>query len=207
MLCLHVLTGADFPARTTGIRIYRSRVDEDGLGGTELYAGREDALVRWYGRFWRRFWYEQFTGQPSLVPMDPEPSPDRVEVLALLEHLTPLAAKLVSQAEELVRLTGRRPLPIQSLQALHQNENRARQAIVALSLQSPATASLAVALVRDTHNDDGQGLTDMAQSRLASYRRWQKRLLLVASSFRSFNNPQGVVASTQGRPLSMVRSA
>ena len=207
MLCLHVLTGADFPARTTGIRIYRSRVDEDGLGGTELYAGREDALVRWYGRFWRRFWYEQFTGQPSLVPMDPEPSPDRVEVLALLEHLTPLAAKLVSQAEELVRLTGKRPLPIQSLQASHQNENRARQAIVALSLQSPATASLAVALVRDTHNDDGQGLTDMAQSRLASYRRWQKRLLLVASSFRSFNNPQGVVASTQGRPLSMVRSA
>ena len=207
MLCLHVLTGADFPARTTGIRIYRSRVDEDGLGGTELYAGREDALVRWYGRFWRRFWYEQFTGRPSLVPMDPEPSPDRVEVLALLEHLTPLAAKLVSQAEELVRLTGKRPLPIQSLQASHQNENRARQAIVALSLQSPATASLAVALVRDTHNDDGQGLTDMAQSRLASYRRWQKRLLLVASSFRSFNNPQGVVASTQGRPLSMVRSA
>lgn len=207
MLCLHVLTGADFPARTTGIRIYRSRVDEDGLGGTELYAGREDALVRWYGRFWRRFWYEQFTGRPSLVPMDPDPSPDRMEALALLEHLTPLATRLVSQAEELVRLTGRRPLPIQRIQELHQHENSARQAIVALSLQSPATASLAVALVRDTHNDDGQGLTDMAQSRLASYRRWQKRLLLVASSFRSFNNPQGVVASTQGRPLSMVRSA
>ncbi|MCS6319398.1 MAG: glycosyltransferase family 9 protein [Nitrospira sp.] len=207
MLCLHVLTGAEFPARTPGIRIYRSRVDEDGLGGTELYAGREDALVRWYGRFWRRFWFEQFTGRPSLVPMDPEPSPDRVEVLALLEHLIPLATKLVSQAEELVRLTAKQPLPIQRIQELHQHENRARQALVALSLQSPATASLAVALVRDTHNDDGQGLTDMAQSRLASYRRWQKRLLLVASSFRSFNNPQGVVVSTQGRPLSMVRSA
>lgn len=207
MLCLHVLTGADFPARTTGIRIYRSRVDEDGLGGTELYAGREDALVRWYGRFWRRFWFEQFTRWPSLVPMEPEASPDHVEVLALLKHLIPLATKLVSQAEELVRLTARRPLPIQNIQELHQHENRARQAIVALSLQSPATASLAVALVRDTHNDDGQGLTDMAQSRLASYRRWQKRLLLVASSFHSFNNTQVIVASTQVRSLSMVRSA
>ncbi len=206
-LCLHVLTGAAFPHTTTGVRIYRSRIDEDGLGSTELYAGREDPLVSWYGRFWRRFWFEQFTGRSSQVPMDPEPSPDWTEALALLDHLTPLATRLVSRAEELVRLTTRRPLPISALQQMQLDESRERQTVVALSLQSPATASLAVALVRDTHNDDGSELTGMAQSRLATYRRWHGRLRTVAACFRSFKTPQGLAPHVKSQAIPMARSA
>ena len=190
-LCLHVLNGGAFPEKLTGIKIYRSRVDEDGLGSTELHAGREDPTVSWYGRFWRRFWFEQFTGRPSLVPMVSEPPPDWKESMALLDRLMPLAARLVSRAEELVRLTARRPLPISTLQQMQLEESGERQTVVALSLQSPATASLAVALVRDTHNDDGHGLTGMAECRLATYRRWRKRLHTVAAGFRSFNTAQG----------------
>jgi hypothetical protein len=206
-LCLHVLTGAAFPRSITGARIYRSRADEDGLGSTELHAGREDPLVDWYGRFWRRFWFKEFTGHASQVPYHPEPSPDRSDALAVMEHLTPLAKKLVSSAEELVRLTGRRPLPVSALQQMQRQESAERQQIVALSMESPATASLAVAMVRDTHNDDGTELTGLAQSRLATYRRWHKRLHAVATAFRAFNSAQGLDRRGQPRPLPVVRSA
>ena len=206
-LCVHVLTGAAFPRSFAGARIYRSRADEDGLGSTELYAGQEDPQVDWYGRFWRRFWFEEFTGRASQVPCIPEPPPDWTEALAVLEHLAPLAKKLVSKAEELVRLTTRRPLPIAALQQMQREESAERQTVLTLSLQSPATASLAVAMVRDTHNDDESELTGLAQSRLATYRRWQKRLRAVATSFRSFNTARGPVHREKPRPLPMARSA
>lgn len=206
-LCMHVLTGAAFPQSITGARIYRSRADEDGLGSTELCAGREDPLVEWYGRFWRRFWFEEFTGRPSQVPAHTEPSPDRADALRLLEHLTPLAQQLIAKAEELVRLTTRRPLPVIALQQLQRLETAERQQIVALSMQSPATASLAVAMVRDTHNDEGSELTALAQSRLATYRRWQQRLHAVAARFRAVNEARGTIRRGASRALPMARSA
>ena len=206
-LCLHVVTGDAFPRATTGARIYRSRVDEDGLGSSELYAGREDLTASWYGRFWRRFWFEQFTGCASQVPVQADVPPDLTEVLTLLDHLTPLAAGLVSTAEELVRLTTRRPLPIRALQEMQGREGRARQKVVGLSMQSPATASLAVALVRDTHNDEGSELTGMAQARLATYRRWQKRLHTIATYFRSLQKPHSLTDRGRSRILPMAQSA
>ena len=124
-----------------------------------------------------------------------------------MEHLTPLAKKLVSNAEELVRLTTRRPLPVSALQQMQRHETAERQQIVALSMHSPATASLAVAMVRDTHTDDGSELTDLAQSRLATYRRWHKRLHAVATAFRVLNTAQGLVRRGQPRRLPMARSA
>jgi len=206
-LCLHVLTGAVFPGSITGARIYRSRADEDGLGSTELQAGRENSVVDWYGRFWRRFWFEEFTGRASQVPEHPEPSPDWSDALRVMEHLTPLAKKLVSNAEELARLTARRPLPVSTLQQMQRHEATERQQIVALSMQSPATASLAVAMVRDTHNDDGSDLTGLAQSRLATYRRWHRRLHAVATAFRAFQTAQGLGRRERLRALPMARSA
>ena len=206
-LCVHVLTGAAFPGSITGARIYRSRVDEDGLGGTELYAGREDPLVEWYGRFWRRFWFEEFTGQASQAHSNPEPPPDWEDALAVLEHLTPLAKKLVSKAEELVRLTTRRPLPVAALQQLQRDETTERQQILALSMQASATASLAVAMVRDTHNDDGSELTGLAQARLVTYRRWQKRLHAVEAYFRSMKTSPNHLQRGRARALPMARSA
>ncbi|MBA5868774.1 MAG: hypothetical protein GDA68_02030 [Nitrospira sp. CR2.1] len=205
-LCRYVLTGAEFPRSITGARVYRSRADEDGLGSTELYAGREDPLVDWYGRFWRRFWFEEFTGRTSRVPVHDDPPPDLAEALVMLEHLAPLAKRLVSKAEELVRLTTRRPLPIAALQHLQREENAERHTIVALSMQARAAASLAVAMVRDTHNDDESELTGLAQSRLATYRRWHTRLHRVATSFRSFSVGQGLVRRGRSRPLHMARS-
>ncbi len=201
-LCAHVLTGATFPGTVTGARIYQARVDEDGLGSARLHAGREDPLVGWYGGFWRRFWFEQFTGRSSRVPNNEELPPDWNEASVLLDRLAPLAAMLLSKAREMVRLSKQAPLPVSALQHLQQRDSAERRQIVALSMQSPATASLAVALLRDIHNDDGTELTSMALSRLATYQRWQSRLNLVSRYFTSLRS-----AHDRVRVLPMARSA
>jgi ADP-heptose:LPS heptosyltransferase len=186
-LCDHVLTGAAFPAVTTGIKIYRSRIDEDGLGGVHLCAGHEDALIDWYGRFWRRFWFEQFTGRPSRIPPHEEGPPDCHDALRILQEVAPLAAALVAHTQEMIRLTSRHPLPVSALQDLQRSEQSVRRQAVALSMQSPSTASLAVSLVRDAHNDDGIDISTIVQSRLATYQRWQARLGDVLRQFRVFH--------------------
>lgn len=201
-LCGHVLTGAALPRMTTGVKIYRSRIDEDGLGSAQLCTGQEDPLISWYGRFWRRFWYEQFTGVSSRIPPHEEGPPDWADALQLLQRLTPLAVTLVAHAREMVRLTKQYPLPVTALQQLQLRERADRQQAVALSLQSPSTASLAVALLRDTHNDDGNELATMVQSRLATYQRWQSRLEEIVRQFRSLRNTYG-----NARAIPMARSA
>lgn len=200
-LCLHVLTGALFPRSTTGVRIYRSCADDDGLGNVELVAGQEDPTVSWYGRFWRRYWFEEFTGRPSRIPAATALPPDFTEARSMLERLTPLAATVVATAEELARLTARRPLPVRALQEAQAREVKARQHIVALSMQMPATASLAVALVRDTHNDEGSEVGEMAQTRLATYRRWRTRLQTVASHLRALHSPSSTAHPEARRAL------
>lgn len=206
-LCLHVMTGAEFPRSTTGVRIYRSRVDEDGLGSALLCTGREDPTVLWYGQFWRRFWFKEFTALSSQAPEIDDVPPDLDEASVLLDLLTPLAASLVSQAGDLVRLTRQHPLPVGTLQQMQLHERADRQQVIALSMQGPATASLAVALLRDTHSDDGHDLIAMAQSRLATYQRWQSRLHRVSAYFRSLQRPNILMNHGRPRPIPMARSA
>ncbi len=201
-LCAHVLYGAEFPEATTGIRIYGSRIDEDWLGSARLLAGRGDATVEWYGRFWRRFWFEQFTGTASRISPCEEGPQDYDEALLCFDRLAPLARALVSYAQDMVRLTKQHPLPVSALQQLQLRERADRQQAVTLSLQSPSTASLAVALLRDTHNDDGKELTAMMLARLATYQRWQGRLKQVITYFHSL--PNGRVRS---QAIPMARSA
>ncbi|MEP7153977.1 MAG: glycosyltransferase family 9 protein, partial [Nitrospira sp.] len=201
-LCTHVLTGIAFPQATTGIKIYGSRIDEDGLGSVQLLAGREDPTIDWYGRFWRRFWFEQFTGVSSQIQPYEEGPQDYDEASLFFERLTPLAVTLVSYAKDMVRLTKQHPLPVTALQQVQFREHADRQQAVALSLQSPATASLAVALLRDTHNDDGNELTAMVQARLATYQRWQARLNQVITYFHSYRKGR-----VRLRAIPMARSA
>jgi hypothetical protein len=115
--------------------------------------------------------------------------------------LIPLAAGLVSKSEgngAINRHDGRcRSVPYSRLQ-LEENK-AASDHCGAQSSNSPATASLAVALVRDTHNDDSNELTGMAEARLATYRRWHKTgCMKVAAGFPCLQaTPQGL-ASPRG---------
>lgn len=181
-LCLHVLGKAARPGNWGGVRVYESCTDEDGFGSYRLQAGVEEPLSAWYGRFWRRYWFSQFTGQESKVGAIPGVPPDIGAVRAILNELTPFAARLVAQAGESVRLSRQRPLPVRALQELQRAERTLRSQVLSMSQESLATAPLAMALLRDTHADDGDDLTGMAQSRLATYRRWQARLRLVAAT-------------------------
>ncbi|MFO0730008.1 MAG: hypothetical protein U0231_15695 [Nitrospiraceae bacterium] len=180
-LCRYLLGKADRPAHWTGVRVYESCADEDGLGGYRLHAGIEEPMTAWYGRFWRRFWYRQFSGQESKVAAPPGDPPDIRMLRGLLNGLTPLAAQLVAQAGELARLSRQRPLPARLLQQAQLTEGTLRSQALAMSKQSYATGPLAAALLRDLHADDGDGLTGMAHSRTATYQRWQTRLRAVAA--------------------------
>ncbi len=92
MLCLHALGRAPFPAWSLGVRVYQSSADADGLGAFILRAGHVDAEVAWYAEFWRRFWYEDFTGRPSQVASNLEPAPDRDACDGLDERSGPTPA-------------------------------------------------------------------------------------------------------------------
>ncbi len=69
-LAQHVLGLAPFSDCWTGARVYQSAIDADGLVCYQQRAGHRDAMTEWYGAFWRRFWYEQFTGHTSRVPLE-----------------------------------------------------------------------------------------------------------------------------------------
>ena len=45
-----------FPEFMTGVRLYESDVDGDGLGCYRMRAGHMDQASDWYGRFWRLYW-------------------------------------------------------------------------------------------------------------------------------------------------------
>ena len=109
---------------------------------------------------------------------------------------------LVAQTQEMVRLTSRHPLPVSALQDLQRHEQSVRRQAVALSLQSPSTASLAVSLVRDSHNDDGTDISTIVRSRLATYQRWQSRLGDVLRQFRVFHGQR-----RKARTIPMAQSA
>ena len=101
-----------------------------------------------------------------------------------------------------MRLAKQHPLPVSALQQLQLRERADRQQAITLSLQSPSTASLAVALLRDTHNDDGNELTAMVLARLATYQRWQGRLNQVITYFHSLRNGR-----VKSHAIPMARSA
>lgn len=206
-LCLHVLGQAAFPSFMGGVRVYRSHMDEDALGSYRLMAGVEPPELQWYGVFWRRFWFEQFTGKQSRVPMPTGAPPDLSQARRVLAKLQSLGANLVAQAEEMARLTTQQPLPVHVLWQIHARENIERKEVLALSMQSPAAASLAVALVRDVHSDDGQDLTAMARSRLVTYRRWRARVQAVSDHLSLLEHRGGAANTERVQSISLLAEA
>ena len=174
-LCLHVLRAGPFPTHMTGVRLYESSIDADGLACYQLRAGQTDAIAEWYGSFWRTFWYEAMTGQSSLLAGPEGPSPDRADVSRLAEPLRPLLSRLTAQSNQLVRLSRQQPCPVAELQAAQARLREERQRAIALAVQSPAFGPLAVAFLRDSHNGDAQGLANLAQQQATAFHAWRNR--------------------------------
>jgi ADP-heptose:LPS heptosyltransferase len=180
-LCLHAMGLAPFPSWSTGVRVYQSTVDADGLGSFILRAGHLDAGAAWYADFWRRFWYEDFTGRPSRLAQNSEPAPDRDQSLAWMKEADQPLRRLEQQARHIATLTRRHPLPVSILKQEQALLRQERERLLPRMMAHSATAPTTVAMIRDIHNDDVVGLTMLADRHMKAYRRWQERIARAGS--------------------------
>lgn len=197
-LCLHVLGLGPFPTPMTGVRLYESAIDEDGLVCYRLRVGHVDAESKWYGLFWRSYWYETFTQKRSRVSLD-EPAPDGAEQQRVFQELAPMASHLLARAAEVLRLSRRHPIPVEKLQATQAELAFLRGQALELAMPSSAFGPSAVALLRELRNGDAMELSVMAQEQAQAYRTWAQRLRAVMDRL---NTCQGLAAHDRPHPLS-----
>jgi ADP-heptose:LPS heptosyltransferase len=177
-LILHVLQRRSFSLQWTGVRVYESTIDEDGLCAYALRAGRVDPVIDWYGRFWRRFWFESFTRTPSRLHPGGR-APDLRQQQDRYLRLRPLGQRVLNGAEDLLRLSRRQPLPIAALQNIHTRLKEERKEAVALAMTSPAFAQITVSLLRELQSSEGGALPVMAEQQARAYRTWNERMKMV----------------------------
>jgi hypothetical protein len=175
-LCLHAIGLAPFPSWSAGVRVYQSNADADGLGSFILRAGHVDENTAWYADFWRRFWYEDFTGKPSRLTPISEPAPDRDQSLAWMKETVQPLRQLEQQARHIAALTKRHPLPVSTLQREQALLRLERERLLSPMMAHSATGPATVAMIRDIHNDDVSGLTMLADRHVKAYRRWRQRI-------------------------------
>jgi hypothetical protein len=175
-LVLHALGSGPFPSGLSTCRIYESGVDADQLGTFRLKTGREPAITTWYAAFWRRYWYESFTGLPSQVPMPDGPAPDVEEALRHLVVLLPRLDSLCKRAEDIVQAASRIPMATGVLASLQQDQIRERDSAVRIGMGSLGIAPLTTEFLRTIHNDNVQGVARLARHHANAYRRWRAQL-------------------------------
>jgi hypothetical protein len=178
-LCLHALGLGAVPSCSMGLRLYESGVDADGLGSFNLRSGQVDGSTSWYAGFWRRFWYEDFTGKPSRLAPNLEPAPDQEQALSWVREAVPSLRRLEQRAMRIAGLTKRHPLPVSQLKEEQALLRREREQLLLRMMAHSATGPATVAMIRDIHNDDVVGLTQLAERHVKAYHRWRQRVSLV----------------------------
>jgi ADP-heptose:LPS heptosyltransferase len=176
-LCLHALGLGPVPSCSMGLRLYQSSVDADGLNSYSLRSGQLDGSTSWYAGFWRRFWYEDFTGQPSRLAANLEPAPDQEQALARMREAAPSLRRLEKRAMHVVGLTKQHPLPVSQLKEEQALLRREREQLLLRMMAHAATGPATVAMIRDIHNDEVVGLTPLAERHVKAYRRWHQRIV------------------------------
>jgi hypothetical protein len=178
-LCLHALGLGAVPSCSMGLRLYQSGVDADGLNSYSLRSGQVDSSTSWYAGFWRRFWYEDFTGTASRLAPNLEPAPDQEQALSWVREAVQSLRQLEKHALHIVGLTKRHPLPVIQLKEEQALLRREREQLLPRMMAHSATGPATVAMIRDIHNDDVVGLTPLAERHVKAYRRWHQRVALV----------------------------
>lgn len=200
-LVLHALGSGPFPSGLSTCRIYESGVDADQLGMFRLRAGCESAVTAWYAAFWRRYWFESFTSLPSQVPMPEGPAPDAEEALRCLITMQPRLDSLCKRAEDIVRMASRMPIPTGALASLQQEQVRERESAIRIGMDSLAIAPLTTEFLRTIHNDNVQGVEQLARHHANAYRRWRAQLADIRRRL------SGTAGARRGKPLRMVAGA
>lgn len=197
-LCLHVLKRRPFPNAVTGIRVYESAIDEDGLVCYRLRAGHIDTVSKWYGTFWRTYWYESFTASRSQISIE-EPAPDLMDQQHLFQKLSPVVSHLLRRTAEVARLSRRHPIPVERLQSAQAEVALLRRQVLEMAMPSSAFGPITVALLRELGNGDAMELSAMAQEQAQAYRTWAQRLQAVTNRL---DTSQGLSAQGTARPIS-----
>ena len=148
-------------------------------GSFIMRAGHVDAAVAWYAEFWRRFWYEDFTGRPSQVASNVGPAPDRDGAMAWMREAGQPLRLLEQRARHIATLTRRRPIPASMLQREQALLRQEREKLLPRMMAHSATGPATVAMIRDIHNDGASDLAILADQHVKAYRRWQQRIARV----------------------------
>jgi ADP-heptose:LPS heptosyltransferase len=172
-LVLHVLGRVPFPSSWTGVQVYESGLDADGLNDYRQRAGRHDENSTWYRTFWRRFWYDALGGRRSYVAQTEGP-PDMSEQQDYFRALSPVADQLVAQAAHLVHLTHQE-VPLQALKPATAALGDTHRRLVSVTTPSSAFGPLTVALMRDLQNRQVTTVKDLARQHLSAYQTFRTR--------------------------------
>ena len=190
-LARHVLGLAPFPECWTGVRVYQSAFDADGLISYLQLAGQGDATTKWYGTFWRRFWYEEFTGQASRVAID-HTLANLVEELERFRQLAQGLDQVVQHAEHLASLCHQPPVTACDLKAAQDQLIAARQLAMPLAMASPAFGPITTALLRDLYDGRVLDVKKRAHHQAQSYRTWKARMYGVMARLEETQDSQGM---------------
>ena len=162
-LCLHLLGLGDLPNFTSKIRVYEGSIDGDQLGTFVLRAGHESDCTAWYGRYWRRYWYELFTGRKSQSVPNLSSAPNSLEDVQLWEQVAPHLDLICNRVESVFQLCQQQPVPVQQLKETQFLLKCETLDLKELTRSSLAFGPLVEACIRETYNIDGQTLSRMAQ--------------------------------------------
>jgi ADP-heptose:LPS heptosyltransferase len=174
-LCLHVLGHVEFPTAWTGVQVYASDVDADGLACYRLRAGQSDLVADWYGAFWRRYWYDTFTGHVSRVVFD-QPAPDSAEQQQLFAQLLPGINRAVDLADQIARGSRQQPMPVVALHHAQTELTNLRNRIMPLAMSSPAAGPITVSFVRELAQCETSDVIQVADHQAKAYQRWKLRM-------------------------------
>lgn len=186
-LALHILGHEEFPTFESKMRVYEGGMNEDQLGTFVLRAGNEPTLSSWYGTYWQRYWYECFSGKKSRTSMSLTPPPDHDEALQLWEQVVPQLDTLCQEAERVLHLCRRQPVPVQKLketQYLLKCEVVAMKELVRPSL---AFGPLVAASFQEMFNLEGQTLLRMAEENAAIFHVLRTRARLISEQLTQYS--------------------
>ncbi|MDR4494358.1 MAG: glycosyltransferase family 9 protein [Nitrospirales bacterium] len=180
-LCRHVLAHGPFPKFSSRMRVYEGSVDKDQSGSFVLRAGAENRQVSWYAQFWKKFWFETFTGRTSEEQLESPTPPDWLTVNESWRAWIDKISSLCQQADQVEVMCRQRPISVVRLQWAQSKLKEHTSEFLAQARQSLAISPLATAFFRDSHNLQASSLEGMAKEHAQAFHLLSVRLRDVAN--------------------------
>ena len=203
-LALHAVGRRPFPEHWSGVRVYESAVDADGLACFQQRAGVRDAIADWYGIFWRRYWYHLRTGHTSDVVHD-HPAPDVAKVQECFDRLIPRIDRLREHAEHVSEFYRDSFTPTTVLPVVQDHAAVERQQIVALAMASPAFGPVTAGICRELYDCRGLNNLQRTHGEAHIYRTWRHQLYDVMGELEQERNKQEIEDALAKASVSLMR--